>query len=566
VTLHEGIEHYLFLKLQPYTQVRFKLFFASKVVRTTYKVLVAFDSENQFEESFTGSLLEIPGVVQKNLQKLSLFIPLRPMENWSFSDWLFEKMEDVEIFYFRRLLTENVLPSGDDQHLLAVSIAADPATRKNLLPKIYEAFSNLVQPLNTFAQESISESLILFALKEMVYLLNAHDPYTYQHSLRVADLASFIAFRILGEDTQTKLMFRAGLIHDLGKIWIPMEILYKEGKLDHEEFKIVQEHVVRLEQLFLGDPFLKEAVEVARKHHEYLDGTGYLKYSAEEIPVLSRILTVADISDALLHDRPYRQAMDLARAFSILRSMTQEGKLDTSIVKMASELLPSFYSGTVAEDFTYILKMHPVAIMIPFAEETLFLNGTIMNVGEGFFEILASEIPAKVKKGERVQMEVYSGAVSRTYRGQIRFLYENRLMVRLDEDLSDQKPLRILWAFPLVVESVVKERRQTFSKKFDVRTRFFGSDGLSFIIEKKHAEFLSGDIVFLHFDLYGEKTVLKGLVIDNARVDLKFTEYFVHYSNVNENELSRVYRSIFRREIEMKVGLKIFPPSPSSEN
>ena len=566
MTLQKGIEHYLFLKLQPYTQVRFKLFFASKVVHTTYKVLFAFDSEKQFDATYAGSFLEIPSVVQKNLQKLSLFIPLRPMENWSFSDWLFEKMEDAELFYFRRLLHENVLPTGDDQHLIAVSIAADPCTRRNLLPKIYDAFVNLVQPLNTYAQESISESLNLFALKEMVYLLNAHDPYTYQHSLRVADLASYLAFRILGEESQTKLMFRAGLIHDLGKIWIPMGILHKEGKLDSEEFKIVQEHVVRLEQLFLGDPFLKDAVEVARKHHEYLDGSGYLKYSEKEIPVLSRILTVADISDALLHDRPYRKAMDLGQAFSVLHSMVEEGKLDTSIVKIASELLPSFYSGTVAEDFTYILKMHPVAIMIPFAQETLFLNGTIMNVGEGFFEILTPEIPPKVKKRERIQMEVYSGAVSRTFRGQIRFLYENRLMVTLDEDLVDQKPLRILWTFPLVVESVVKERRHTLSKKFEVRTRFFGSDGLSFIIEKHLAEFLAGDIVFLHFDLYGEKTVLKGLVMDNVEVDLKFREFFVHYSNVNENELSKVYRSIFRREIEMKVGLKVLSKSPPASN
>jgi response regulator RpfG family c-di-GMP phosphodiesterase len=143
------------------------------------------------------------------------------------------------------------------------------------------------------------------------------DDDTGQHTQRVARLTALIA-RQLGLDNYfVELIERAAPLHDVGKIGIPDIVLLKPGKLDELEWEIMKSHTIIGRKLLTGteSPILNLAEEIAATHHERWDGTGYpLGISGEDIPVAARITAVADVFDALTHQRPYKPAWPLDTA------------------------------------------------------------------------------------------------------------------------------------------------------------------------------------------------------------------------------------------------------------
>ncbi len=125
----------------------------------------------------------------------------------------------------------------------------------------------------------------------------------------------------------------AATLHDIGKARIPLAILDKPGKLDPTEEATMRLHPVHgYEALKAIDGIVPEVLDAIRHHHEYLDGTGYPDHlSADQIPDIVRLLTVADIFAALIEARPYRPPMARAKAYGIVCEM--EGKLEPALVR-----------------------------------------------------------------------------------------------------------------------------------------------------------------------------------------------------------------------------------------
>jgi putative nucleotidyltransferase with HDIG domain len=152
-------------------------------------------------------------------------------------------------------------------------------------------------------------------LQALVSAVDAKDSYTARHSLGVTEYAIATARRMgLGND-EVAVLERAGLLHDIGKIGIPESVLLKPGALSDEEYLTVKEHSDMGSRIIESIPFLRDLVGVVRHHHERWDGKGYPDgLAAEEIPRLSRILTVADAFEAMTSDRPYRRGMPVRKA------------------------------------------------------------------------------------------------------------------------------------------------------------------------------------------------------------------------------------------------------------
>lgn len=152
-------------------------------------------------------------------------------------------------------------------------------------------------------------------------IVDAKSPYTYQHSRRVADYARRIA-TIRGEsgEEQTRL-FRAGLLHDIGKLGISSRILEKPGRLTDDEMRTVQRHPMSTLSILSRVSAFGDFAWTAALHHEKLDGSGY-PYGLEsaQLDRASRILVVADMYDALTADRPYRAGLTPDDALGILKS------------------------------------------------------------------------------------------------------------------------------------------------------------------------------------------------------------------------------------------------------
>ncbi|PMQ01238.1 MAG: hypothetical protein CBR30_06995 [Dictyoglomus sp. NZ13-RE01] len=169
-----------------------------------------------------------------------------------------------------------------------------------------------------------AKELLLGYMLSITRAIESKDPYTKGHSERVTFLSLFIGEKLqLDKESLQKIMM-AGLLHDVGKIGVPEEILNKKGKLTEEEFEIiVKEHPTIGEEIIL--PLDPEIARIVRHHHEKWDGTGYPDgLSGEDIPLLSRIIAIADVFDALTSDRPYRKAYELEKAIEIM--MEESGK------------------------------------------------------------------------------------------------------------------------------------------------------------------------------------------------------------------------------------------------
>jgi diguanylate cyclase (GGDEF)-like protein len=165
----------------------------------------------------------------------------------------------------------------------------------------------------------LAEAVRFDVLEGLIIAVDTKDHYTRRHSEDVARYAAFLAER-LGLDEQARsVVYRAGRLHDIGKIGVPDRILRKPAALTEQEYETVKQHVALGDLLVRDLPNLEEIRAGIRHHHERWDGTGYLEHLAgTEIPEIARILAVCDAFSAMTSTRPYRKAMSLDEALTRL--------------------------------------------------------------------------------------------------------------------------------------------------------------------------------------------------------------------------------------------------------
>lgn len=153
-------------------------------------------------------------------------------------------------------------------------------------------------------------------LETIVQMLHEHDPYTAEHSEKVADLAEKIAREMELPEDQIEIIRTAARVHDIGKVAIPDSILNKRGPLDDSERRLVEQHTIVGFDLLKNLEMYSEAAQLVKYEHERWDGTGYPDgLKGEQIPLGARIIHVADVYHALTSDRPYRESQGLPRRY-----------------------------------------------------------------------------------------------------------------------------------------------------------------------------------------------------------------------------------------------------------
>lgn len=171
---------------------------------------------------------------------------------------------------------------------------------------------------NLALYENIYHNL-LATLYAFVKAIEARDPYTKEHSSRVTRLAIAIARAMSCSAEDQEILKVAGLLHDIGKIGIRDEILLKPGRLTPEEFRIIQQHPLIGAEIMGHLGLWTREKQIVRSHHERFDGNGYPdRLAGDQIPLLARILSVADVYDAVASDRAYRRRMEEACILDVM--------------------------------------------------------------------------------------------------------------------------------------------------------------------------------------------------------------------------------------------------------
>jgi len=179
----------------------------------------------------------------------------------------------------------------------------------------------------------------LNTVRALIHTIEAKDPYTSGHSRMVTRYSLEIG-RYLGLSREEMEMIKfCGLLHDIGKIGVSDSLLNKPSRLSEEEYRIIKEHPVIGEQIVKQIKFLKPGLPLIRHHHERYDGRGYPdELKGEEIPLLARILSVADAFDAMVSNRPYRKALSIQEAMKELKQKAGT-QFDPRIVEIFCRIL-----------------------------------------------------------------------------------------------------------------------------------------------------------------------------------------------------------------------------------
>jgi HD-GYP domain-containing protein (c-di-GMP phosphodiesterase class II) len=192
-----------------------------------------------------------------------------------------------------------------------------------------------------------NKSLFMGSIRMLANAIDEKDPYTRGHSERVAFYSMLIAKHMGMSPDEVEKVHLSGIIHDVGKIGIEDKILRKPAALTEEEYEIMKQHPRKGEYILDAVPLLKQMAGAGLMHHENWDGSGYPDgLKADQIPLLGRIVSVADAFDAMTTDRPYSKAMTFEAALARLRFLADK-KFDTKCVDAieraaaAGELTPA---------------------------------------------------------------------------------------------------------------------------------------------------------------------------------------------------------------------------------
>lgn len=180
-------------------------------------------------------------------------------------------------------------------------------------------------------------------IEALVFTIEIRDAYTQGHSKRVAEYASYLAKWMGMKSDFIQNIYTVGMLHDLGKIGIPDEILLKPNRLSEIEHNLIKLHSTLSEKIIQKLKLFPELLPAVRHHHENFNGGGYPDgLVGKEIPLMSRIISIVDVFDALTTRRIYRDLIPMDRAMKIMEEEHKKGKFDPEIYEIFKKNIYEF--------------------------------------------------------------------------------------------------------------------------------------------------------------------------------------------------------------------------------
>jgi putative nucleotidyltransferase with HDIG domain len=245
---------------------------------------------------------------------------------------LIEKKKRITSRMERKII--RTFTSIKDKHLLGIPLVSEDIMGLVIIKrnKAQDPFDKSDQEIMmTIAEQAMSgiknlqlyeeqQKIIFGSIRSLVTLLDARIPQEYTHSPHFSRLVVAIAHQMHLDDKQTESLKYASLLHDAGKIDVPLEILTKTTKLTPGEYKIIKRHPVMGAQMLRPFQMLRPVIPIIMHHHERYNGTGYpSRLKKGQIPLGARVMSVADAFEAMVYGRPYRERIDVDNAIKEIK-------------------------------------------------------------------------------------------------------------------------------------------------------------------------------------------------------------------------------------------------------
>jgi HD-GYP domain-containing protein (c-di-GMP phosphodiesterase class II) len=222
------------------------------------------------------------------------------------------------------------LAGGDYETRVTVQSGNEVGVLADAFNLMGEEIQKAMEQIRRAAQEN--KELFMGSIRMLANAIDEKDPYTRGHSERVAYYSACVAKHLGMPPEEVEKVHLSGIIHDVGKIGIEDKILRKAAALTDEEYEVMKQHPTKGLHILAAVPLLKEKAGAGLMHHENVDGSGYPEgLKGEEIPLLGRIVCVADAFDAMTTDRPYSKAMTFEAAVARLKFLAGK-KFDAGCV------------------------------------------------------------------------------------------------------------------------------------------------------------------------------------------------------------------------------------------
>ena len=279
--------------------------------------MVAFETESVWEHSFYGYLFF------KELTPLGAYADVILYHHLPY-----DRFTDQDLVEVERLLAASRPGAFSPE---AVALFFEAQRRFDVLARLR---SGVKQPDRSHIVDDPDGTGSASSFLDMlVHVIDFRSRHTVTHTVTTAWVAYELALRLIGDQRAAARVYTSALVHDVGKIGIPLSILEKPGKLDDEEMKVMRTHVELTEDILEGciEPVLLQA---AARHHEKLDGSGYPRgLHAAELSMPDRIIAVADIVSALVGTRSYKKAYPKEKVLELLAWHVETGKIDCIVVE-----------------------------------------------------------------------------------------------------------------------------------------------------------------------------------------------------------------------------------------
>lgn len=224
-----------------------------------------------------------------------------------------------------------------DERIRGIRSGADDFLSKPVNSQELLARTRSLLRLKEYTDELENAETVLFSL---ALSIEAKDPYTKGHCDRLSSYSEAMGRRLGLPQEQCVALRRAGVVHDIGKIGVPENVLIKSSQLNDEEWEIMKQHPVTGERICSPLKSFRLVLPIIRHHHEKLDGSGYPdRLKGDRIPLTARVLQITDIYDALITDRPYRRALSHQDAIATMRDEAKRGWWDANLIDELEALI-----------------------------------------------------------------------------------------------------------------------------------------------------------------------------------------------------------------------------------